>query len=139
MQKHTYHCTVHTARLSGMQRGVHMTHAYKLNKHSLAISSVLSVSRSRPNYFLPDLYRQYRTDCDGRMELTYFLIPPPPIGPPLAAKSQLPISAHSIHECDIIIVPTSSVLIDETEVEDLLLFLLLLGCLFDGIAIRSCL
>jgi hypothetical protein len=36
----------------------------------------------------------------------------------------------SLLECDIIIVPVLSVLILASQVEDLLLFLLLLGCLF---------
>jgi hypothetical protein len=36
---------IHTARLSVVQGGVHMTHAYKLKKHLPAISSVLSVRR----------------------------------------------------------------------------------------------
>ena len=51
---------------------------------------------SRRNYFLPDLYRQYRRLYHREARSAYFLIPPPPIGPPLAAKSQFSIPPYRI-------------------------------------------
>ena len=42
----------------------------------------------------------------------------------------------SLLECDIIIVPVLSVLTVDFEVGDLLLFLLLLGCLFVGRSLK---
>ena len=72
-----------------------MRHAYKLKRHSLAISSVRCIYESA-ELLLAGPVSLILKDCHRKTESAHFLIPPPPIGPPLAAKSQLSIPPHRI-------------------------------------------
>jgi len=86
--------TIHTARWAVYLEMHTWDHAYKLNKHSLRLSC-LSPQSAELLLAGPISSILKRTRSWGE-KWAYFLIPPPPIGPPLAAIRQLSIPPYHI-------------------------------------------